>query len=250
MAEITKSSKGLTPAVTAPSHNHIISGDLFAGEDIDGLDACYITPGGIVLRALESQIDEATAINDIQTVTFSGNTSGGNAPWSYKGATTILAWNASAATIQAALRALSTINGANVTVAGAFPTWTITAAGAFAALELPVFVVDPVNLQTNDAVPARTSVVHTTVGQPVGDGTEKAASRVRGFAPKKYKKTEVMSLYDAFHAGISDGNLTGGTDLYLSGTIPGGLADAPTLTGQLPLAYCIDSVRVYFFAVK
>jgi len=248
MGEIAKSSKDLTPATTVPSHNHIISGDIYAGEDIAGLDACYITSTGLVLRSLESQVNAAGGINDVQTVTFSSNTNGGNAPWSYLGVGVNIPYNASAATIQTALRALSTVNGANVTVTGAFPTYTITAAGAFAALELPVFVVDNVNLQSSDAVPARVSVVHTTVGQPAGDGTEKASSKVRGFAPKRYKKGEVMSLYDAFIAGISDGNLTSGADLYLSGTVPGGLSDTPTLTGQQPLGFAIDTVRAYFFA--
>lgn len=73
--------------------------------------------------------------NEIQTVALTGSGLGGTFKIGYKGAWTAnLAYNASAATVQAALRGLATINGANVTVTLASTTYTVTFNGAMAGI--------------------------------------------------------------------------------------------------------------------
>jgi hypothetical protein len=68
------------------------------------------------IRARGSRL---TTQNEVQTVTVNGGPTGGTFTLSFEGATTgALAYNVAAADVQTALRALSTINGANVTVTG------------------------------------------------------------------------------------------------------------------------------------
>lgn len=60
-----------------------------------------------------------TAANEVQTVTISGSPTGGSFTLVFDDvATTDIAYNASAATVQAALQALSTIGSGNATVSG------------------------------------------------------------------------------------------------------------------------------------
>jgi hypothetical protein len=70
----------------------------------------------------------------VQTVTIGGSPTGGTFTLTYGGQTaTGLAWNETAANVQTALRALSSINGANVTVAGSNGgPYTITFTGTLA----------------------------------------------------------------------------------------------------------------------
>lgn len=83
--------------------------------------------------------------NEVQTLTISGTPTGGTYKLKFRGAeTTALAHNANAATIQAALRALRTINGPYVTVAGSGPFTITFDGGVFAGQHFtPILVTSP-----------------------------------------------------------------------------------------------------------
>ena len=59
-----------------------------------------------------------TGTADVQTITITGTPTGGSFAVDFGGAATILAFNASSATVQTALQALSTIGSGNVTCTG------------------------------------------------------------------------------------------------------------------------------------
>jgi hypothetical protein len=80
--------------------------------------------------------------NEVQTFSIIGTPTGGTFTLSFKSvATGTIAYNADAPTIQTALRAISTINGANVTVSGTNPgPFTVTFIGTLAAAPQPLLV--------------------------------------------------------------------------------------------------------------
>lgn len=59
-----------------------------------------------------------TGTADVQTIAIGGTPTGGSFAVDFGGQTTIIAYNASAATVQAALQALSTIGAGNITCTG------------------------------------------------------------------------------------------------------------------------------------
>ena len=61
-----------------------------------------------------------------------------------------------------------------------------------------------------------------------------AAAVVDGFAPIAYKAGQPMTLYHGVVFGYGSG-LAAGTFLYLSGTVAGGLADAASTGGTVPI---------------
>lgn len=63
-----------------------------------------------------------------------------------------------------------------------------------------------------------------------------AAAKVRGFAAMSAKTGESVTIFRNvdFHYGAS---LSAGADLYLSGTVAGGLADAASTGGTAPVAF-------------
>jgi hypothetical protein len=98
-------------------------------------------PGGGVLfvpPTVSVTAAGGASLNEIQTVTLTGAT-GGTFTLTFSGQTTsALAYNAAASTVQTALRALSSINGANVTVAGsAGGPYTVTFVGTLAGANQP-----------------------------------------------------------------------------------------------------------------
>lgn len=96
--------------------------------------------------------------NTQQTITFSGASSG-NFKAIFRGATTgLLAWNVSTANLQIALRALVTINGANVTVTGSPGAWVVTFDGAFANSD----ILDLLQIDASALVGIQTGVVSET----------------------------------------------------------------------------------------
>lgn len=107
-----------------------------------------------------------TAQNEVQTITITGTPAGGTFTLSFKGYTTApIAFNASAATVQAALRLLSSIGSAGVTAGGGtFPGTpvTITFGGALAGQNLPMITASAAGL-TGGTTPA-VGVVETTPG--------------------------------------------------------------------------------------
>ena len=64
--------------------------------------------------------------DEVQTISKTGTVTGGNWTFTFNGATTAnIAWNAAAATVQAAIEALSTVGTGNVVVTGTGP-WVLT----------------------------------------------------------------------------------------------------------------------------
>ncbi len=109
-----------------------------------------------------------TGAADVQTISITGTPTGGTFALAFQGAiTTALAYNASAANVQAALRALSTIGSGNVTcTGGSLPGTPIvcTFSGALAAGLQPLITTESGDL-TGGTSPTVT-VTHSTPGLP------------------------------------------------------------------------------------
>jgi hypothetical protein len=90
------------------------------------------------------------AVNEQQTVTFTGTPTGGTFRMGYLGAWTApLVYNISNTNLQAALVALATVGAGGATVAGsAGGPYTITAAAGLAGADIPLFDVDSDLLST------------------------------------------------------------------------------------------------------
>lgn len=97
----------------------------------DPVDVTTVTPGGV-------------GVNEVQRVRYPSTTSGGTAVWTFgANSTPGLAHDASAATVQAALRALASVGGANVTVAkNGAGDYTVTFMGALAETNVSQLAVD------------------------------------------------------------------------------------------------------------
>lgn len=99
--------------------------------------------------------------NDVQTIT--NTDSGGTFTIAFRSSvTTAIPFAATGATIQTAMRLLSTINGANVTVTGsANGPYTVTFIGVLAGELQPLLVID-----NTSGTGGSVTVVHTTPGVP------------------------------------------------------------------------------------
>lgn len=108
--------------------------------------------------------------SEVQTVTLTGSPGGGTFTLAYKGqVTTALAYNATAATVQAALRLLSRIGPTGVTVTGsAGGPYTLTFGGKLANLDVESLVGNGAAL-TGGTTPA-VSVAETTKGSSTNAG--------------------------------------------------------------------------------
>jgi hypothetical protein len=70
------------------------------------------------------------------------------------------------------------------------------------------------------------------------------AADVRGFAVARAKPGEAVTL--AFDVTLRYGEgLPPSDGLYLSGTVPGGLADSPSPGGTAPVAFVVDATRIH-----
>ncbi|GCE49192.1 hypothetical protein EI42_06005 [Thermosporothrix hazakensis] len=67
---------------------------------------------------------------------------------------------------------------------------------------------------------------------------------VDGFAATSAAPGESLSLYWGVNFNYGK-NLTPGTSLYLSGTVPGGLDTAPSTGGTTVIGRVVDSTRIY-----
>lgn len=76
-----------------------------------------------------------------------------------------------------------------------------------------------------------------------------AAARVRGFAAKPAAAGEPITIMHAVNFGYVTGAALG-ADLYLSGTVPGGLADAASTGGTSPIAFVVDANRIRVLGLK
>jgi hypothetical protein len=70
-----------------------------------------------------------------------------------------------------------------------------------------------------------------------------AAAKVRGFTFIRAKAGEAVTLVWDVNFRYGSG-LTPGADLFLSGTVAGGLADAASTGGTAPIGYVIDAGRI------
>lgn len=126
--------------VTGDGPHTITFGGTLAGTDVDLItadDALLTGPGAEAVVAIDTEgVEEVVAVNEVQTLTVTAN--GGTYTLNYDGqVTTDIAYNASAATIQTALRALSNIGATDVTVTGsAGGPYTITFLNALAATDV------------------------------------------------------------------------------------------------------------------
>jgi len=267
MSTVVKSATGVSLATVLPDSGSMIGpiGDVAtpayrtggAGQKLDSGDLCYVNSSGEVMPALEDQTGTTAAVNDVQTMGASQNTSNvsaGGYVLGYKGVyTALLAYNASAGTVQTAIQALSTVGAGNILVTSTFPNFVFTAASGLAGTPLDLIEVQPSLVDLTSQYPVTLSMVHTTMGLPIGaSGAEQAQSRVFGMTMKKYNRGEPVTLYHGVIMMYSDGNLTPGADYYLSGTVPGALDTARTLAVgvQFPVARAIDSQRLWVFHVR
>lgn len=155
--------------------------------------------------------DEGTpAVNEIQTVSIAGGPTGGTFTLTYDGQTTAaIAWNATAAAVDAALEALSNIGAGNVICTGPPPPGTaitVEFTGALAGQDVALMTIDTTNLTGGAPVG---SVAETTTGRAVQGvlGGEATASLVNG---GKIRITDTASGYSSsdFAMAWSDSFLT------------------------------------------
>ena len=83
--------------------------------------------------------------------------------------------------------------------------------------------------------------VYRSNGAAVAD-----AAQVHGYTALPAKAGDATTLYLDVNYRYG-ANLTPGKRLYLSGTVLGGLADAPSTGGTTPVAFVIDSTRIRVF---
>lgn len=82
--------------------------------------------------------------------------------------------------------------------------------------------------------------LYRSSGAAAGD-----AATVDGFAAESCNIGEALTVFFHVHLNYSPGALVAGTSYYLSGTILGGIADAPSTAGTQVIARSIDASRVY-----
>jgi hypothetical protein len=107
------------------------------------------------------------------------------------------------------------------------------------ACKLPALVAGE-NLAAGDACYIKNDgMIYRSTGAATGQ-----AARVMGFAPQKTNAGEVVTLY--YHVNFRYGaTLTPGTPYYVSGTNPGGLADAASTGGTGIVGFAVDATRIY-----
>lgn len=129
-------------------------GGKYAGQDTPDLS---VNPVGLnanysVIAVVEAGDEETDAV---QTETLSAT--GGSRVLTFDGESTpSLPYNASAATIQAALLELAALDEEDVVVSGSFPTFTYTFGGNYAASEVDPIIVNPTLLTGNASSLAKT----------------------------------------------------------------------------------------------
>lgn len=118
---------------TAANAVQIPDGDVYPTADATGLDPLAVHDADDPTTAINP--DQTVDTNEVQTVTISGSPTGGTFTLTFSGSTTdTIAYNAAASTVQTKLRALDSIDGANVSVTGsAGGPYTVEFIGELAA---------------------------------------------------------------------------------------------------------------------
>lgn len=157
--------------------------------------------GGISLQS-QNICTPPVPVTEVQTATMSGSPTGGTFTLTFKGQTTAtIAFNATGADVQTALRALSTIGSPNVTVAGpAGGPWVITFAGTLAKQDQPTITADNSGL-TGGTSPSVAIVTTTPGSNPLLPPDYPLAREVEPFALSAYGVVPVRcdpANYDTF----------------------------------------------------
>ena len=181
LGKVSVTNKGRVSSVTGTSvGNAIVPGDVTvetpaffvsretAAETIEAGEQVAVISGGRLVTAASAAVDE------VFKLTISDDADGGTYTITYDGQTTsALAYDADAATIDAALEALSNIGAGDVTVTGTGATRTITFGTALADADLTDLTVD-------DALVENGTVTGEVVAQ--GSAGASAASTIVGIA--------------------------------------------------------------------
>lgn len=157
--------------------------------------------GGISLQS-QNICAPPTPVAEVQTATMGGSPTGGNFTLTFKSQTTgNIAYNATGATVQTALRALSSIGSPNVTVTGpAGGPWVITFAGSLANGNQPTVVANNGGL-TGGTSPAVTIATTTPGSNTLTPPDYPLAREVEPFALSAYGVVPVRcdpANYDTF----------------------------------------------------
>ena len=121
---------------------------------------------------------DGTGINEVQTIRINGSPTGGTFTVSFQGQTTAsIAHNADAATLEAALEALSNIDDVTVTKSGS--TYTVTFIGSLSATDVGEMTSDAsaltgaavTTVTTQQATVAANELQRISFSQPPGGGT-------------------------------------------------------------------------------
>lgn len=109
---------------------------LVSGTDYDA--TLKVVPSGLALSFDGSKYVRFGGVSEVQAITITGAPTGGTFTITFDGETTAaIAYNATAATVQAALEALSNVNPGDITVGGAAGAWTLTFGGRYAEQSVP-----------------------------------------------------------------------------------------------------------------
>ncbi|TWT34688.1 autotransporter outer membrane beta-barrel domain-containing protein [Blastopirellula retiformator] len=112
------------------------------------------------------QNGDGAGTGERQLVSLTGSPSGGTFTLTYSGQTTAaLPYNAAAATVEAALAALSNIGDGDVSVGGSAPNWTIEFAGDLAAQDVPLISGDGGNLTGGAGVVEKTQLAAAPINE-------------------------------------------------------------------------------------
>lgn len=163
--EVTQTITLYVPAFTANTHyplGHIPSGTILG----------KIAPGNTGAGLYGPYAGSAA---EVQTVSITGGPTGGTFTLSLAGETTAaIAYNATAAQVEAALEALSNVNVGDVAVTGGpgpATAWVVTFGGDFAGDNVPQMTTSGTNL-TGGTTPAVAVATTTGGGSAVANGLE------------------------------------------------------------------------------
>lgn len=137
----------------------LIHGEV-AGFDLSGLaydDPVYLSNTAGALA------DADPGVNEVQTVSLTGTPTGGTFTLTYDSVESgNIAYNATAAAVQTALEAISTINPGEINVTGSAGAWVVEFVGALGNQNIAAMTADGTNL-TGGTTPAA-AVAETTAG--------------------------------------------------------------------------------------
>lgn len=161
-------------------------------EDIDEVDIALsnmdtvvpdpaVTSGVTVKFGTDEQEYTVTArtlgsgTSEQQTIEIDDDVDGGTFTLTFGGYTTgTIAWNASAAVVQAALQALTSVGLGNATVAGSTPIWTVTFASTLANTDVALITGNGASLTSGDATDVEIAVTVAGVDEVAEVQTLKA----------------------------------------------------------------------------